>query len=107
MCIIIYNILYEFIRNNNDKRHNHNISRTDHVCKIKWEEIEFHRKAMVSKHNETFQYIWDLRNYVRQEEKRSLQGVQVINNLQSNLETSAVTSYKAVVGNRVYIYRED
>lgn len=32
---------------------------------------------------------------------------QVINNLQSNLETSAVTTYKAVVGNGVYICREE
>lgn len=54
-------------------------------------------------------YIWDLRNHkqVRQEEKRSLQGVQAINNLQSNLETSAVTAYKAVVGNGVCICGEE
>lgn len=44
---------------------------------------------------------------VRQEEKRSLQGVQVINNLQSNLATSAGTTYKVVVGNGVYICREE
>lgn len=64
---------------------------------------------MVSTHIETFQSIWDLRKHkqVGQEEKRSLQGVQVINNLQSNLETSAATTYKAAVGNGVYICREE
>lgn len=78
------------------------------VCSIRQEEKECDEKVVVSIYTETFQYIRDLRNQkqVRQEEKGSLQNVQVINNLQSNLETSAVTTYKAVVGNGVYICKE-
>lgn len=78
------------------------------VCSIRQEEKECGEKVVVSIYIETFQYIRDLRNQkqVRQEEKGPLQNVQAINNLQSNLETSAVTTYKVVVGNGVYICKE-
>lgn len=85
------------------------MGRTDPISKMKQEEKEFHKEVMVSLHLETYIYIYiyNLRNHkqVRGEE-RSLQGVQAINNLQSNLQASTVTTYKAVVGNGVYICRE-
>lgn len=84
------------------------MGRTDPIRKMKQEEKEFHKEVVMSLHFETYIYIYNLRNHgqVRGEE-RSLQGVQAINNLQSNLEASAVTTYKAVAGNGVYICREE
>lgn len=80
------------------------MGQTDHICKVKQA-----RKAVVSRHAETFRCIGDLSNHKqdRMNEKRSLPGFQVINDLQGSLEASAAATHNAVVAKGVCICREE